>query len=418
MVQPHPKHKAATSALPTHLQLSREALAHNLNCVRTHAPKANVVAMIKSNAYGHGMCLMADALAELGVRSFGVATLAEGVRLRRQRDKEEILLFGGASWLGRADALVKHRLTPIITHLSELEALLPFVGQGPFPVQIGLDTGMSRLGIYWEDAPQKALLPFIDFLKKYPQIELQALATHFAKADECAATQLCEQQMARFTEGAEVFLAHGVAPKRFSISNSSGILRGYGKYPKGLSAHQFRIKLDVRPGLMLYGIESRDEVKESPLQPLACWRAPIVARKRVKQGRTVSYGGTHICQKDTEIAVIGAGYGDGVPRLLSDRGQVTIHGRTAPILGRVCMDLLMVDVTDWIDTEHSEQVALGESVTLLGAQTAASTAVEWARLAQTIPYEIMTSVTSRVPRVWADTHAPLSLDLIPLPHLE
>jgi alanine racemase len=418
MVKPHPNHKAATLAQPTYLQLSRQALAHNLNCVRENAPQANVMAMIKANAYGHGMCLMAEELAALGVHRFGVATLAEGLLLRRQREREEIVLFGGASWLGRAEALVQHRLTPLITHLSELEALLPWVGQGPFPVHLGLDTGMSRLGIYWEDTPAAALLPFIDFLKKHPQFELQALTTHFAKADESAATHLCEQQIERFNEGAEVFLAHGLAPKRFSIANSSGILRGYGKFPKGLSAHQFRIKLDVRPGLMLYGLESRDEVKHSPLQPLAHWRAPIVARKRIKQGRAVSYGGTHICQKDTEIAVIGAGYGDGIPRLLSDRGQVMIDGCAAPILGRICMDLFMVDVTDWVDRDKSAQVALGENVTLLGADLSASTVVEWARLAQTIPYEIMTSITARVPRVWTDTHEPLSLDLIPLPYLE
>ena len=138
----------------------------------------------------------------------------------------------------------------------------------------------------------------------------------------------------------------------------------------------------------------------------------------MKQGRAVSYGGTHICQKDTEIAVIGAGYGDGVPRLLSDRGKVVIQGKTAPILGRVCMDLFMVDVTHWVDAGEADRVALGENVTLLGPEHEEATAAEWARIAQTIPYEIMTSITTRVPRVWADNHQPIEAAAIPLPVLE
>ena len=418
MVQPHPKNIKASLAQPTHVQLSRKALAHNLECVRQNAPKANIVAMIKSNAYGHGMGMMAQELAALGVSSFGVATLAEGIHLRRQRPKEEIILFGGASWLGQAEALVRHRLTPIITHLRELEVLAPLVTTGSFGVHLGIDTGMSRLGIYWEAQPEPVLLPFIEFFKNHPQITLDALATHFAKADDKSAHSLCEAQMAQYAQAVAVFNDHNLLPRRFSVANSSGILRGYGKYAKGFAEHQFRVQLDVRPGLMLYGIESRDEVKSSPLMPLAHWRAPIVARKRVKQGRAVSYGGTHICQKDTEIAVIGAGYGDGVPRLLSDRGKVIINGKPAAILGRVCMDLFMVDVTDWVDAGDGAEVALGESVTLLGPGHADSMATEWARLAQTIPYEIMTGITNRVPRVWSDEHQPLAVADIPLPALE
>ena len=404
---PHSHPTVGRKAFPTYAQLSRAALAHNLACVRSNAPGTNVVAMIKSNAYGHGMLEMADELAALGITSFGVATLSEGVTLRRHGCKGEIILFGGASWLAQADALLKYELTPIITHLEELETLRSVAGQSDCSVHLGIDTAMARLGVYWEAGLEATFGPYVQFFKQNPHIQLQALATHFARADETHAQDQCDAQLKRFAEVVRHFVSEGVVPQRISVSNSSGILRGYGKYPPELKEHQFRIKLDVRPGLMLYGVESRAEVKATPLQLLLHWRAPIVARKRVKQGQPVSYGGTHICQKDTEIAVIGAGYGDGVPRLLSDRGQVFVNGKSAPILGRVCMDLFMVDVTDWVDANDADAVALGQSVTLLGDEHEQATPAHWARLAQTIPYEILTGITARVPRVWGDDHQPV-----------
>lgn len=401
---PHPHPNAGPGSFPTYVQLSRAALARNLACVRAHAPGAHVVAMIKSNAYGHGMVQMAEELAKQGVTSFGVATLSEGVALRRHGCEGEIILFGGASWMSQADALLRYRLTPIITHLEELETLRDVAGQRACPVHLGIDTAMARLGVYWGAGLAATFQPYLRFFKANPNFKLQALATHFARADEKDAQKLCDDQVSRFADVVNHFIEEGLYPERISMANSSGILRGYGKYPAALKEHQFRIKLDVRPGLMLYGVESRAEVKNSPLELVMHWRAPIVARKRVKQGQPVSYGGTHICQKDTEIAVIGAGYGDGVPRLLSDRGQVTVQGRAAPILGRVCMDLFMIDVTDWVDAEEADAVALGKNVTLLGREPHQSSPADWARLAQTIPYEVMTGMTARVPRVWSADH--------------
>ena len=127
------------------------------------------------------------------------------------------------------------------------------------------------------------------------------MATHFARADEKDAQKLCDDQVSRFADVVTHFIEEGLYPERISMANSSGILRGYGKYPAALKEHQFRIKLDVRPGLMLYGVESRAEVKNSPLELVMHWRAPIVARKRVKQGQPVSYGGTHFCPRPPRL---------------------------------------------------------------------------------------------------------------------
>ncbi|MEM7496098.1 MAG: alanine racemase [Myxococcota bacterium] len=398
-----------------HAIIDTNALTHNLAVVKRHCPGSAVVAMVKSNAYGHGATIVAKALQQAGVTRFGVATLHEAAALREAGITGTILL-ADTSWVKSPRILVDLEITPLLSSVREIQVLHEHLSRAhatqPYPVHLKVDTGMSRMGVTLHEGTN-SLAHALDRIKQSPALHLHGMCTHFADADEWDDTSLC-CQIKLFGQALHRTYQMGLSPQVVHMANSSAIFRGYHQ-GKGLLDHPARQPCWwARPGGLLYGlnlsapgdheqIASAGSVKNTEqdnLRPVLLWRAPILLRKRIPKGARVGYGGTWRAERDTEIAVLAAGYGDGYNRLLSNGGCVLIGGQRAPIVGRVSMDLTTVDVTDVQRRRGEESCRQGAHATLLGRQGDESIDVwELARLCGTIPYEICTSITARVRRI-------------------
>ncbi len=397
-----------------HAIIHTDALAHNLAVVKQHCPTSAVVAMVKSNAYGHDVAIIAQALQQAGVTRFGVATFDEAVALRDAGITGTILL-ADTSWVESPKALMDLAITPLISSVHEIQVLQEHVLRTrctqPYPVHLKVDTGMSRMGVTLYPG-KNSVAHALDRIKQTPWVHLQGMCTHFADADECD-DSLLRCQIKHFGRALNQTYQTGLAPQVVHIANSAALLRGY---------HQGRGLLDtlakqpqwwVRPGGLLYGLNllAQGAHKQSNasepgvnLRGVLTWRAPILLRKRIPKGACVGYGSTWRAERDTEIAVLAVGYGDGYNRLLSNRGHVLIGTQRAPIVGRVSMDLTTVDVTDVQCRLGKEACQQGVYAVLLGPQGEKSVDPwELARLCSTIPYEICTSITARVPRIIASS---------------
>jgi alanine racemase len=325
---------------------------------------APLLPMVKANAYGLGAVAVARALESVNPWGYGVATAAEGAALRDAGISRPILVFTPLL-PSDIEPILRHRLTPVIGDLESLDAWLSGVG-GAFHVEI--DTGMSRAGFRWHDEATIAALS--DRLAAATGFE--GMFTHFHSADsDEAATR---EQAGRF-EG--VLGALHSRPGMVHLSASAGAERGR-KYGADLA----------RPGIYLYGARAGTLQPE----PVARLCARVVALRRLRPGDTVSYGALARVETDTTIATIAIGYGDGVPRALGSRGLIEINGAVAPLVGRVTMDMIMVDVED-------TPVALGEVATIFGGLVSLD---EQARLAGTISYELLTAISPRVVRRYQD----------------
>ncbi len=328
-------------------------LRSNYERILSSAPGCTPVAMIKANAYGHGLLSVARFFETLGVTKLGVATIEEGETLRDARIKAQILLMPGAGLILDVDRIWDLKLTPLISSVDELQALQAF--KKPFAVHIHIDTGMSRAGFLWSDISY-----LIDAWKNEKhQLIFEGLSTHFSDAETPLQIQRFETVLNKFQEA-------GLTPKVVHTSKSTAILGGFvTRYPG--------IETWVRPGIALY-------------DSVMTLQAPITLLKTIPKGTGVGYDKTWIAKRDTRIALVRAGYGDGIPRALSNCGYVVIHGQKAPIIGRVSMDLITVDVTDL-------ECKVGDEVSLM-------TPKEIAEMAGTIDYEILTGISERVHRLW------------------
>jgi alanine racemase len=369
-----------STLLPTYATINLTALAHNLSCIkRSLSPGCEIMAVVKANAYGHGAAETARALARQGIKRFAVASLDEGIALRQAGLSGSIVVLG-ALFEEQMFDLIAHQLTPVVSDGRILPALAKAAHShpAPYPVHLKVETGMGRLGFSPEE-----LLAFLDnpLLKKPLQVE--GLMTHLSDADGADST-FTERQLGSFNALLEQIRLRGLTVPLVHAANSAAIVR----FP---DAH-FSF---VRPGIMLYGYHTLPATVPAPdLKPVLSLRTTVAQLRTIPQGGTVSYNGTFVATRQTRIAVLPIGYADGYSRQLSHRGSVLIQGRRAPIVGLVCMDMIMVDVTDLAP------VQVGEIATLIGQQGEESIwADEVAAWINTIPYEILCGIGSRVPRL-------------------
>jgi alanine racemase len=341
------------------------------------------MAVIKANAYGHGAVETATALARKGITRVAVVSVDEGIALRMAGITASILVLGPL-FAEQIHDLVDHRLTPVVSEpalllrLAETAAAL----NQSYPVHLKVETGMGRLGL-----TQTELVTLIASRAFPASLRLEGLMTHLADADG-AMTDVTEQQLVRFNQAIDTVKACGLRIPLVHAANSGGAVR----FPQA----QFSL---VRPGIMLYGYHTLPSSVAAPdLKPVLQLRTTVAQIRTIQPGDTVSYNGTFTARRPTRIAILPIGYADGFSRRLSNRGQVLVHGRRAGIVGLVCMDMVMIDVTD------VPGVIVGDEVVLIGRQGQEEiTATEMANWTGTIPYEVLCSIGPRVPRLYSSS---------------
>jgi len=341
------------------------ALRHNLEVVHRRAPDAKVLAVVKANAYGHG--LVQTALALPDADAFAVARLEEGAMLRGHGVSHPIVLLEGVFTAGQLREAARHELDLVVHDALQVGLLEAGAGAHRFRLWLKIDTGMNRLGFRASELPEA--LRRLERLRPAPS-EIR-LMTHLARADDSPG--MTRDQLERFGQA-----TRGLAYAT-SIANSAGV---FGGTPVGGEW--------VRPGLALYGASPfADRTSlELGLRPVMTLAATVIAVRRVPRGETVGYGAAWRAGRDSQVAIVAAGYGDGLPRGLPNGTPVLIDGRRAPLCGRVSMDMLAVDVTDL------GPVAVGMPVVLWGEGLPVEEVARWAG---TIPYELLCAVSQRVP---------------------
>jgi len=368
---------------PTRAELDLGALTRNHETLRTGAPGVDVLAVVKADAYGHGAVPVSRALEASGVRFLGVALVEEGLALREAGLRTDILVLGGA-YDGGWETMLEQRMIPVVfrpEHLTALEAAARVRGVTA-RAHLKVDTGMGRLGVVPADVPA-----FLEAARACRRIELEGLCSHFANAD-LADAALTGLQVSRFRTALGQMRSAGFDPRWRHLSNSAGLLA----LPEARDGLEMNL---ARPGLALYGLVPAPWLQPARmLEPVLSWKTAVVHVKSVPAGTPISYGSTWTAPRPSRIATLPVGYADGWSRLLSNRGVVLLRGRRAPIVGRVCMDLCMVDVTDIPGAE------VGDEVVLIGRQGAeAQDAHQLAALQSTIAYDVLCAIGARVPRV-------------------
>ncbi len=364
------------SGRPTIAWIDAQALRDNFARIRASVPPGvAILAAVKADAYGHGASLVAPVLAAAGADLFGVATVAEGVELREAGVAQPIVVLAGAARDEVAEAAARG-LSVAVFDARLTRDLAAALGERALNVHVKLDTGMTRLGALPEDLPA-----LIEALCECPRLHVEGVFSHFGDADSVG-TPFADRQVRVFRDGVDRLRAAGFSPRWVHLANSVATLTRPDSFGNL-----------VRPGIVLYGVP-----------PAAAedgeWRQVMHLRTRVWQVKAVpaecpvSYGQTFVTRRPSRIAVLPVGYADGYDRRLSNRGQVLIRQRRAPIVGRVCMDLTMADVTD------VPRVDAGDEVVLWGDQGSANLSVtEVAEWQGSIAYEVLTRVGKRVPRV-------------------
>jgi alanine racemase len=359
--------------------LQQEA-ALNERAGKGAATAPGIIAVVKANAYGHGAVRVARALEEAGATWLAVADIEEGIELREAGTRARILVFGALS-VSDLEGVFTHDLTPTIASPAAGRALqMAALARGSsIRYHLKVDTGMHRLGFRHENVAWT--LP--DLLGN-PNLELEAVYTHFATADD-PEHPLFEQQRVNFERACATLASFGVTPRYRHAANSAATLR------------DSRVWYDfVRPGLLLHGVVPPPLHTTIPLRPVMSLTSRVVAVKGIRAGESVGYGSRFTPDRPTTLAVIPAGYADGLDRRLESNGSVLIRGQRAPIVGAVSMDMLTADVT------HIDDVNPGDEVVFLGSQGDGATqtldAREMADAISTIPYEVLCRLGSRVVR--------------------
>jgi alanine racemase len=370
---------------PTWAEISLPVLQHNYLTIRNHlGGTAQLMAVVKANAYGHGAAECARALEEVNADWFGVALVEEGIELRRAGITRPVFCLGGF-WRGQADIVIANELTPAVYRIDQAEELNARAGALGRVVNFHLkvDTGMGRLGIQMDE-----LAEFARALGRFDNVKLDGVMTHFAAADS-ATTDYTEGQIARYEKAVEILRNFGFNLSWRHMANSAGI-HAYPQSHGNLA----------RVGAAMYGLK-RDvltpRIEPFDTRPVMSLHSRIVMLKTVPAGTPLGYGLTFTTARESRIATLPVGYADGLRRLHSNNGRVLIRGRFAPIVGRVSMDLTIVDVTDVPGAE------LGAETVLIGERNGLRISAEdLAEQIGTISYEIVTGISARVPRVYSN----------------
>ncbi|TCS79584.1 alanine racemase [Tepidibacillus fermentans] len=366
---------------PTVAEINLDAMTDNILFFRNHLPKqVEIMAVVKANAYGHGVIPVVHHLQSIGIRNFAVAFIDEAIQLRKAGVVDRILILGhtpveAIEEAFRYDIRVTVFTKDVLERINQIGEKL----RKPLKVHLKIETGMGRIGVYPEDVNS-----YYEIIRSSPWIELEGVFTHFATADE-KDKGFTRLQYQRFIEAVHLIEKFQEIPI-IHISNSAAMI-DLPDLPQNM----------VRLGISLYGMLPSDEVGIRPqqLKPVMTLKTKISFIKKVNPGQTISYGATYKVEKKSIVATIPIGYADGFPRGLSNKGYVLIHGKKAPILGRVCMDQTMVDVTEIPNVKE------GDEVVIYGEQQGSVLRMDdHAKLLETINYELATSVGYRIPRVY------------------
>ncbi|TMQ26209.1 MAG: alanine racemase [Candidatus Rokuibacteriota bacterium] len=369
----------ATVIRPTVVEVSLARLTENLRAIETVVAPAAVMPIVKANAYGHGLVEVARHLVAQGARRLGVAFLEEAVALREAGVALPILVMGGI--LGNQIPLfLRHGLTltaSSVDKLRQIDAAARDLGVSA-RVHLKIDTGMERIGVHYYNAHG-----LLEQAAECRHTVVEGIYSHFANADaaDLASARL---QLARFLDVLQWYDKHGAAPPLRHMANSGAILQ----------LRESHLDL-VRPGILLYGVYPSAEVRRTiPVRPALAWKSRVVYFKVVTPGHPVSYGSTWQSDHPVRMVTVPVGYGDGYFRALSNIARVIIRGKKYPVVGRVCMDQIMVNI-EW-ETAYN-----GDEVVLLGAAGDETiTCEDVAGWAGTIPYEVLTNINTRVPRLY------------------
>lgn len=376
MTEPH-------NQRPTWAEISLPALTHNYRLLKSHVGEnVQVLAVVKADAYGHGAVACARALEAADADWFGVALAEEGITLREAGITRPIFCLSGF-YRGQAEAVVAYSLTPAIYHFEAAEELnerARAVGRA-VNFHLKVDTGMGRLGIAVSEVAE-----FARALQRFQFLKLDGLLTHFAEA-EALESDYTEQQIEQYCDALRVLRESGLTPTYQHLANSAG-----------LHAHRSAWGSLVRSGASVFGL-TRDILAPVPepfeVQPVMSLHSRVIFLKTVPAGTSLGYGRIFTTTRESRIATLPIGYADGLRRALSNQGRVIVRGCFAPIVGRVSMDLTLIDVTD------VPEVALGDEVVLIGQRGELQiTAEDIAEQCETVSYEIVCGISDRVPRVY------------------
>ncbi|MFO0587831.1 MAG: alanine racemase [Polyangiaceae bacterium] len=392
-----PRRAAPADALrPTRAEVNLANLRHNYRVLESHLTKAagdaikrpKIWGVLKADAYGHGASAVARTLERAGMPGLCVALLEEAIELRSAGIKIPILVMGGYFGPRRAgiDEMFEHDLTPVIYDAAEIERIatvIRFEGKERLKVHLKVDTGMGRLGVSPRDLPN-----VLDAFARHPEIELHGLMTHLACADALTLDET-QEQVRKFGELHQAVLRRGLKPRALHMANSAAIARTTDAWFDA-----------VRPGIALFGVAPMQGLLPE-LRPVMRVRSEIVTVRTVPKGDAIGYGHTWRAERESRIATVPMGYADGLDRHLSNKGHALVHGRRAPIAGTVSMDLTMIDVTDIPNARTGDEaVLLGPQEGALGKDVI--TADEVAEKTGRISWEVLTSVSRRVPRFYRE----------------
>ncbi|MGN0526342.1 MAG: alanine racemase [Acutalibacteraceae bacterium] len=374
--------KEITKHLRTWVEIDLDALEYNFNIAKSSLKdNQKLLAVVKANAYGHGAVRVTKFL-EDKADFLAVAAIDEALEIRHSGVKTPILILGPIP-SSEYEILVKYNITPTVTSFTEAKLLsdASVKANKISKMHLAVDTGMSRIGF----APNSGSVNEIKKIKDLPNVEIEGIFSHFAAADT-SDKSYTNMQISAFDGFVKLLENENINISIKHLYNSAGIADLNNKYDM------------VREGIILYGLNPSDEVEYKNIpapKPVMSMKSRVTQVKTVPAGVYVSYGCTYKTTKETTVATVCAGYADGVPRLLSNKGSVLIHGKRADILGRVCMDQFMVDVTD------IKNVVSGDVTTIFGTDGNETISVEdIAKIAETIGYEIICDINSRVVRVY------------------
>ena len=372
------------------------------------AGDAELLAIVKANAYGHSLALCAPAAVRAGARWLGVASVEEGVAARRLCPEARVLVIGGI-FAGQGAAVVQHGLTAVVWEpgqMDELEDAARKAGARPgsVPVHLEIDTGMSRQGVS-SAGPEDGLEAVLTQLVAGSPLRLEGVMTHLFAADE-ADGRVTGEQLVRLGAALERIEAFGLFPDWLNVGNSAALLAGDAGRIAALAARH-GMKAMLRPGLALYGLAPQFEPSSNTdternalaassgrLQPVLSWKTAVVGVRSVEAGAVVGYNGTFVATEPMRLALLAVGYGDGLDRRLGNRFSLLVRGQRAPLVGRISMDQAVLDVTGIAGVEA------GDEVVILGAQGEETiTAFDHAEASGTIPWEVFTRIGARVARV-------------------
>ena len=392
-----------TPTRPCWAEISTQSLEENFRFLaRLVAPSGSLLAIVKADAYGHSLALCAPAAVRAGARWLGVTSVEEGVAARALCPEPRILVIGGV-FPGQAADLIGHRLTPVAWETWQLDELIVAARRanlrtGSLPVHLEIDTGMSRQGAMFA-----GLAPVLERFAPGSPLRLEAVMTHLYAADEADGRETAAQ-LELLERAIGQIGSFGLYAEWLNVGNSAALVSGQSQKIAAL-ASKHGMQLLLRPGLALYGLVPEFSPSFPPpepatlaetrsaLRPVLKWKSRVVTVREVPAGASVGYNATFVATEPMRLALVAAGYADGLDRRLGNRFHLLIRGQRAPLVGRVSMDQAILDVTE------IEDVETGDEVVLLGTQGCETiSAFDHARAAGTIPWEIFTRIGARVPR--------------------